>query len=125
MRPLFETSFGDGLFIVRVSLICRPAATLGSPKIDLAALCNGRRAPSQAKHPTPTTTIYLARRSRVREPNRVWETLKAVMWDGGGLRLSVLSAGSTAGRALGIELASTDALAACVAFVRGLTFVLT
>ena len=26
---LFETSFVDGLFVVRVSLICQPAATLG------------------------------------------------------------------------------------------------
>ena len=66
---LFETSFVDGLFVVRVSLICQPAATLSSPTNGLAASCNGRRAPSQAKHPTPTTTIYPARRSCVREPN--------------------------------------------------------
>ena len=63
MRPLFETSFGDGLFIVRVSLICQPAATLGSPKIDLAASCNGRRAPSQAKHPHVTKSLESPSRS--------------------------------------------------------------
>ena len=41
---------------------------------------------------------------------------------GSDFRYRVHSAGSTAGRAPGTELASTDALATCVAFVRGLLF---